>query len=104
MKGSCRNDTVRHIRNNIAGNVLQRVCYVRIHSGDEHSRTWIGQGRAKPLQSVKWKPSSFDQIDRFNEVISPRCGRDSRRRQHLQSFYVQALTILLEFSKYQRTV
>ena len=67
MKGSCRNDTVRHIRNNIAGNVLQRVCYVRIHSGDEHSRTWIGQGRAKPLQSVKWKRSSFDQIDRFNE-------------------------------------
>jgi hypothetical protein len=67
VKCGCGDDAVGHVRYNVARNVLERLCYARIHGGDEQSGIWISEGRTKPVQSIKWESSSFNQVDRFNE-------------------------------------
>src|SRR5713101_5882270 len=57
VKGSCSDDAVGHVGNNVARNILERVGYTGIHGCDEESRICISEGRPEPLQSGKWKPS-----------------------------------------------
>ncbi len=67
VEGSCGDNAVGHIGNNVAGNVRERISYAAIYGGDEQPRVWVIESRTKPLQGGKRKPSSFNQVNRFNE-------------------------------------
>jgi hypothetical protein len=66
-EGSCSDDAVGHVGNNVAGDLRERVGYARIHRSDEQSGVWVSESRTKPLQSVNGKPTSFYQVNRFHE-------------------------------------
>jgi hypothetical protein len=63
IEGSCGDDAVGHVGDNVAGNARECIGHASIHGSDEQSGVWVSEGRTKPLQSVKWKPSSFNEIN-----------------------------------------